>query len=80
MIIFFMTSEMGNSNSELELTPELPLFFTGVGVELELNLLIHRWSWSGVKITRSGVGEELDLMHFVNSNSTPFDVVNCPEK
>jgi hypothetical protein len=53
---------------------------SGVGVELKLNLLIHRWSWSGVKITRSGVGEELDLMHFVNSNSTPFDVVTCPEK
>ena len=34
-------SEMGNSSSGLELTPELTLFSLGVGVELE-------WSWSGI--------------------------------
>jgi hypothetical protein len=37
-------------------------FFKRVGVELELNFLIHRWSWSGVKFTRSGVGVELSLL------------------
>jgi hypothetical protein len=33
-------AEMGNSNSELELTPELTLFFIGVGAELEWNFAI----------------------------------------
>ncbi len=30
--------------------------------------------------TRVGVKLEFDFMHFVNSNSTPFDVVACPVK
>jgi hypothetical protein len=36
-------------------------FFTGVGVELELNLLVDRWSWSGVGSIRSGAEVELEL-------------------
>ncbi len=39
---------LGNSNSELELTPELPLF------SLELG-----WSWSGISQLLDGVGAEL---------------------
>jgi hypothetical protein len=53
---------MGNSNSELELTPELTLFLIRVGVELEWNFEIVRWSWSGVAVdlewSWSGVGVE----------------------
>ncbi len=55
---------LGNSNSELELTPELGLFFIRVGVELEWNFTISGWSWSGVAVaiewSWSGVGVKFD--------------------
>ncbi len=35
-----MQPVLGNSNSELELTPELTVFFIRVGVELERNFAI----------------------------------------
>jgi hypothetical protein len=43
---------LGNSNSELELTLELTVFFIRVGVELER-------SWSGILQFVDGVGAEL---------------------
>ncbi len=55
---------LGNSNSELELTPELGFFLIRVGVELEWNFTISGWSWSGVAVAMewswSGVGVELE--------------------
>jgi len=33
------------------------------------------WSWSGVTLTRSGVGVELELALFSNSDSTPIDLM-----
>jgi hypothetical protein len=66
---------LGNSNSELELTPELTVFFIRVGVELERNFEINgsswsevaidmEWSWSGILQLVGGVGAELELMSF----------------
>ncbi len=50
--------EMGNSNSGVD------AFLLGVGLELELILLI-----------RDGVGVELELALFSNSDSTPIDLM-----
>jgi hypothetical protein len=60
---------LGNSNSELELTPELTLFFSRVGVELKWNFIIIGWSWSGAAVAWSGVGAELEWNLIVSGRS-----------
>ncbi len=60
---------MGNSNSELELNPELPLFFIRLGE-----------SWSRVEIGWSGAGLELELMSFFQLRSNSCWFHDLPEK
>ncbi len=63
-------------------------------MELELNFETVKWSWSGVDLTRSGVGVELELrfsilewswsgaelLLFSNSDSTPTNLMFCKQK
>jgi len=46
----------------------------------QLKLGVGVNSGVGTLFTKVGVKLEFDFMHFVNSNSTPFDVVACPVK
>jgi hypothetical protein len=69
--------EMGNSNSGSELTPELPNFSLGVGVELDWKILIA--VGVGVELDRQnlivvGVGVELFFSSFfqLQTNSDSF--------
>ncbi len=73
---------MGNSNSRAGVNSRVDAFLLGVGVELELILLIRdevgvdsfnpECSWSGVVLIRSGVQVELEFALFSNSDSTPI--------
>ena len=59
-------------------------------MELELNFETVKWSWSGVDLTRSGVGVEIsvlewswsgvELLLFSNSDSTPTNLMFCKQK
>jgi hypothetical protein len=51
----------------------------GVGVNSAVGIVFHK-SWSEVEFEFIKIYLELDLMHFVNSNLTPFDVVVCSVK
>jgi hypothetical protein len=54
---------------ELEITPELTLFYS------EFDSFNTGWSWSGVALTRSGFQVELELALFSNSDSIPIDLM-----
>ncbi len=47
---------------------------------MEWNFGIVRWSWSGVEMTRSGVGVELELMPFFQLRFNSCRFYDLPEE